>query len=207
MDYEKLANGDAVERTMKALAERGYIPLRVATGAEALERIKALIPQGASLMNGSSVTLEQIGFIDVLKERKHGWNNLKDAMLEEKDPARKAAMRKQATVCDWYLGSAHGIAETGEIVIASNTGSQMPPLVFNASNLILVVSTKKIMPTLDGALARLKDHVYPKEDQHMKDQGVADGSFISKILILNREPVHLGGRKFHVIFVDENLGF
>lgn len=205
-NYDALASAEAVARTMKALAERGHLPELVGTRTEALARIKDLIPPGASVMNGSSRTLEEIGFIDLLKQGGHGWNNLHGAILAEKDPAKQAVLRKQAVLSDFYLGSAHAIAETGEIVVASNSGSQLPHLVFTSPNLILVVSTKKIMPDLNTALSRLREHVYPLEDARMKSVGVAAGSFISKLLIIYKEQVFMG-RKSRVIFVNEDLGF
>lgn len=205
MTYDNLASSESVERAMKALAERGMLPELVQTGADALARIKALIPQGASVMNGSSRTLEQIGYIDVLKAGGHGWHNIKEAILAEKDPAKQSVLRRQSVLSDFYLGSAHAVAETGEIVIASNSGSQMPHLVFTSPNLILVVSTQKIMPTLDAAIARLREHVYPQEDARMKELGMG-GSFISKMLVIAKEPAFMK-RKFHVIFVNEKLGF
>lgn len=205
MTYDTLASSEAIERAMKALTERGMLPELVATGADALARIKALIPAGASVMNGSSRTLEQIGYIDVLKADGHGWHNIKEAILSENDPVKQSVLRRQSVLSDYYLGSAHAISETGEIVIASNSGSQMPHLVYTSPNLILVVSTQKVMPTLDAALARLREHVYPQEDARMKEAGMG-GSFISKLLIINREPSFMG-RKVHVLFVNEKLGF
>ncbi len=206
MNYETLSSREDLERAMKALAAQGFLPESAASGAEALARIKALIPAGASVMNGSSRTLEQIGFVDLLAKGGHGWNNLHDAILAEKDPAKKSALRKQGVLSDFYLGSAHAVAATGEIVIASNSGSQLPHLAFTSPNVILAVSTKKIAPTLDAALSRLRDHVLPLEDARMKAAGVAAGSYISKLLILSREP-SFSGRKFHVIFIAEDLGF
>jgi L-lactate utilization protein LutB len=206
MEYNVLAPQDIVEKTMKALSERGLLPELVTDRAQALERIKQLIPARASIMNGASRTLEEIGFVQYLKDGTHGWNNLHEAILAEKDPAKQAALRKQSVLSDFYLGSAHAVSQTGEIVIASNSGSQLPHLVFTSPNIILVASTKKITPNLDTALARLKEHVFPLEDARMKSVGFAAGSFISKLLIINREPPFLG-RKFHIIFVNENLGF
>lgn len=205
MSYDTLASSDAITKTKNALAERGFLPEIVSSGEEAFSRIKALIPAGASIMNGSSRTLEQIGFIKYLKEGKHGWNNLHEAILEEKDPVKQGELRKQSVLSDFYLGSAHAIAQTGEIVIASNSGSQLPHLVFTSPNLILVVGGQKIMLTLDTAISRVKEYVYPLEDARMKEAGMG-GSFISKLLILNREQPFMG-RKFHVLLVNEKLGF
>jgi len=205
MKYDTLAPVDSVSKTMGALTDRGFLPESVASGAEALSRIKELVPARASVMNGSSRTLDEIGFVQYLKDGKHGWNNLHEAILAEKDPAKQIALRKQSVLSDFYLGSAHAVAETGEIVIASNSGSQLPHVAFTSQNIILVVGSQKITPDLDTAVARLKEHVFPLEDARMKEVGMG-GSFISKTLILSKEQPFMG-RKFHVIFVNEILGF
>ncbi|MDE2018880.1 MAG: lactate utilization protein [Patescibacteria group bacterium] len=205
MAYDATPSKITIEKTMAALAERGHLPEFAETRAEALRRIKELIPAGASIMNGASRTLEEIGFVQFLQEGNHGWNNLHAAVFAETDPAKKAALRRQAVLSDFYLGSAHAIAETGEIVVASNSGSQLPHLVYTSPNLILVVGAQKITPDLDSALARLREHVFPLEDARMKSTG-APGSFISKLLVIYREPP-FGGRKSHIIFVNEKLGF
>ncbi len=205
MTYDTIASKDAVEKTMQMLSERGYLPEYVETGAEALARIKALIPAGASVMNGSSRTLDEIGFIGYLKTGEHGWSNLHAAILAEQDPGAQAALRKQSVLSDFYLGSVHAVSETGELVIASNTGSQLPHIAFTSPNIVFVVGAQKLAPTLDAALSRLREHVFPLEDARMKEAGMG-GSFISKILILNREPSFMG-RKVHIIFVNEKLGF
>jgi len=144
MDYNRLAPKEIIEKTVKALNSKNIEVTIVDNGNEALEKIKEFIPQGLSVMNGSSVTLEQIGFIDYLKSGEHGWNNLHKNILNEKDKAKQTILRKQSVISDYYLGSVHALAETGEFVIASNTGSQLPHIVFTSPNLIFVVSTKKL---------------------------------------------------------------
>lgn len=205
MKCDTLTTNDSVQKTMTALTKLGYLPEFVASGVQALSRIKELIPAKASVMDGSSRTLEEIGFVQYLKDGKHGWNNLHETVLAEKDPVKQSILRKQSVLSDFYLGSAHAIAETGEIVIASNSGSQLPHLVFTSQNIILIVGTQKITPTLDTALTRLSEYVFPLEDARMKEAGMG-GSFISKLLILKKEQPFLR-RKFHIIFVDEKLGF
>ena len=205
MKYDTLAPVDSINKTIEALTERGFLPESVTSGSEALSKIKELIPAGVSVMNGSSRTLDEIGFVQYLKDGKHGWNNLHEAILAEKDPAKQMALRKQSVLSDFYLGSAHAIAETGEIVIASNSGSQLPHIAFTSPNIILVVGAQKITPDADTAISRLKEYVFPLEDARMKEAGMG-GSFISKTLIINKEQPFMG-RKFHVIFVNEILGF
>ncbi|MDE1924726.1 MAG: lactate utilization protein [Patescibacteria group bacterium] len=205
MTYDTLAVADTVEKTATALKERNFLPIIVATKAEALAKIKELTPAGASVMNGSSRTLEEIGFIDYLKSGQHGWNNLHAAVFAEKDPAKQAALRKQSVISDFYLGSVHAVAQTGELFIASASGSQLPHLAYTSPNIILVVGGQKIAPTFEDAFARVRDYVYPLEDARMKSAGAA-GSVFAKVLILEREPTFMG-RKVHIIFVNEKLGF
>ncbi len=205
MDYETLAGRETIEKTAAALRERNVEALIVDTKEQALEKIKELIPEGASVMNGSSVTLEQIGFVEYLKTGKHGWDNLHEEILAEKDLAKQALLRKQSVLSDYYLGSVHAVAQTGEFVIASNSGSQLPHIVFTSPNLIFVVGTQKLMPDLGTALLRVRGYVLPLEDKRMKEAGMK-GSAISKLLIFNREPAFMG-RTVHIIFVNEKLGF
>src|SRR5689334_25065934 len=105
MDYNALASEDAVARTAEGLRARNIEPIVVEDGAAALEEIKKLIPKGASVMNGSSRTLDEIGFIGYLKAGAHGWKNLHADILAEKDPVKQALLRRQALISDWYLGS------------------------------------------------------------------------------------------------------
>jgi len=205
MDYTALASKEIIDRTVLALTARHVEAVVVKNGAEALEKIKSFIPQGASVMNGASVTLEQIGFVDYLKSGAHGWNNLHEGIVAEKDPAKQSALRKQAVLSDYYLGSVQALAETGEFIIASNTGSQLSHIVFTSPNLIFVVSTKKIVPTFAEAMKRLDDYIIPLEGKHMMEKyGV--GTAANKIVVFKGENPKLG-RSVRMILVEESLGF
>lgn len=205
MAYDILASEEVIQATAEALRAKGIEVFVAETGTEALEKIKTLIPQGVSVMNGASRTLEQIGFVEYLKSGAHGWNNLHEAILAEKDPARQAVLRKQAVLSDYYLGSVHALVENGEFLIASSTGSQLPHIVFTSPNLIFVVSTKKIVPTLADALKRLEEYVIPLENENMK-QKYGVGTALNKLVIFKGENPHLK-RTVRMILVKESLGF
>jgi L-lactate utilization protein LutC len=205
MDFKTLASQEVIEKTLKALNEHSFSAVSLNTKEEALAMIKEMIPAGASLMNGASETLREIGFVDFLKSGEHKWNNLHEAVLKETDSAKQAKLRKESVLSDFYLGSAHAISETGEIVIASNSGSQLPHLAFTSPNIILVVGAQKITPNLESALRRVDEYVVPLEDKRM--MGVYGfGTNHTKTLILHKENSAMG-RKVHVIIVNESLGF
>ncbi len=205
MQYNQLASNESIQTTIGELAKHNIEAVVVDTKTGALEKIKELIPSGVSVMNGSSTTLIEIGFVDYLKSGKHGWNNLHEAILAESDPAKQGKLRKESALSDYYLGSVHALSETGEFVVASNTGSQLPHIVFTSQNLLFVVGAQKIVPTLSEALKRLEEYVVPLENERsLKAYGAPTA--LNKIVIFKGESPMIG-RKVKMIIVKESLGF
>ena len=205
MQYNQLASNESIQTTIGELAKHNIEAVVVDTKKGALEKIKELIPSGVSVMNGSSTTLIEIGFVDYLKEGKHGWNNLHESILAESDPAKQGKLRKESALSDYYLGSVHALSETGEFVVASNTGSQLPHIVFTSQNLLFVVGAQKIVPTLSEALKRLEEYVVPLENERsLKAYGAPTA--LNKIVIFKGESPMIG-RKVKMIIVKESLGF
>jgi len=205
MAYDTLATKEVIDETIKNLAGNNVEGIFVETSKEALEKIKELIPAGASVMNGSSVTLEQIGFVDYLKGETHAWNNLHKGIIDEKDTEKQMVLRKHAVLSDYYLGSVHALSQTGEFIVASNSGSQLPHIVYTSPNLIFVVGAQKLVPNLEEGMKRLTEHVIPKEDVRMMEKFNIH-TYPSKILIFKREAAFLQ-RKVRMIIVNEKLGF
>lgn len=194
-----------IEKTIEQLKKHNVEAEVVATGKEALERIKQLIPAGASVMNGASVTLKQIGYIELLKSAEHPWRNLHAGIAAEKDPDKVRQLRKQALIADYYLGSVHALTEEGEFLVASNTGSQLPHIAYSSPNVILVVGEQKLVPNMTEAFRRLDQVVVPLEDKRMREEyGV--GTHVSKILLFKYENP-AAKRQVRVIIVREKLGF
>lgn len=205
MNYDTLATAESVQKAIMALTEHGFVARSVSSKAEALQAILTMIPPEATVMTGSSRTLEEIGFIDHLKAGQHGWKNLKEAIVGESDPSKQDELRKQSVHAEYFLVSAHAVTEQGQLIQASNSGSQLPSVAFTSKNVIFVVGAQKIVPTLEEGMKRIREYVLPLEDERMKQTG-GSGSQISKILILEREPAFMH-RTVTILFVNEKLGF
>jgi hypothetical protein len=206
MDYDTLPAQERVQRTLDSVNANGIRAELVETKEAALERVRAIIPDGAVVMTGSSVTLQQIGFEEILISGDHPWRNFKADLLAEKDPVKQSAMRREGTLAEYFLGSVNALAETGELVFASGSGSQLPAYAYTSRNVIWVVGAQKISPTLDEALRRVHDYVLPLEDQRQKSLGNKAGSRINRILIIQGEPAYLR-RNLTLILVNQILGF
>lgn len=203
--YTALAAPETVHKVKLALEAKGYSVSVVADRAAALRDITSRIPKGASVNNGSSVTLEQIGYQEYLKSGKHGWIDFHARIISENDAEKRRELRKQSSYADFYLGSVHALVEDGDFIIASNTGSQLPSAAYTSPNLIFVVGAQKIVPTLAEGLKRLTEYVVPLEDKHMRDL-YGMGTHVNKILIFKGE-ASVNKRSVHCILVNEVIGF
>ena len=90
----------------------------------ALAKIQELVPEGSEVFVNTSETLDTIGYTAYM----HGndkYVNLHDRMMAQPDPAAQREFRRKTTTADYFVGSVQAIAETGEIVIASSSGSQI----------------------------------------------------------------------------------
>lgn len=204
MKFDVLASKESIEKAMEAVKARGINPEFVNTKDDAFKRLIKLIPAGVEVMTGSSTTLKEIGFVDYLKSGKHRWKNLKDVILAEKNEAKQTQLRRKSVMAEYFLGSVHAIAETGEMVVASASGSQLPAYVFTSNNVVWVAGAQKIVPTLNDAIKRVREYTLPLEDARMKKEG-GWGSTIGKLLIFEREINP--DRKLTLILVNEKLGF
>jgi L-lactate utilization protein LutC len=207
MDYTTLPPDESIERVRQALTARGVEVEILENKAAALERLRVLIPADASITTAGSLTLQQIGFEALLISGMHPWHNLKGEMLAEKDPAKQAELRRQLLLADYIVGSVHAIAESGEVVVVSQTGSQLAPYIMSSRNVIWVAGTQKIVPTLEDAMRRARDYcAHMVEERALKENGRKGGGKIGKTLIFENEMPYLH-RQVHLLLVKEVLGF
>ncbi len=172
----------------------------VDNGDQAKAELWKLLPEGAEVFTNSSRTLDTLGIPEIVNER-YDSVRAKLAKMDQKTPNRE--MIKMGAVPQYILGSVHAVTEEGEIVVASNTGSQLAPYAASAEHVIWLVGTQKIVPNLDEGLKRVRQYTYPLEDERAL-QAYGMHSFISKLLIVYREV--MPGRT-SMILIKENLGF
>lgn len=204
MNYKTTPQEDVINKTVDAIKSRGITVILADTKEDALEKVKELIPEGKSIMNGSSRTLEEIGLIEYLKDNSNIWNNLHVPAMMEKDQMKQTQLMKEAQLAEYFLGSVNAIAETGELVAADASGSRIGAYPFAAGNVLLVAGVNKIVPTLNEAITRIREYVLPLESERVKKEMGMPGSMIGKMLIFEREMFE--GRTT-LVLVKEKLGY
>ena len=203
MEWDKLANENDINKTVESVKSRGINVILVDNKEEALEEIKKLIPKGSEVMNGSSTTLNEIGFMDYLKSGEHGWKNLHEEALKEKDMGKQMDFRRKAVCAEYFLGSLNAISKNGELIACDNSGSRVGAYLFAAKNLILVAGVQKITNSLEEGIKRIREHVLALEDARAR-KAYGFPSNTSKWIIIEKE---IFTNRTTLILVKEKLGF
>ena len=203
-----------IEKLRAALAGRGIELVHVADRAEARKQVLQRIPQGASVMNGGSHTVEDIGVLEALRD---GYQWLRPAIAATNDREERTRKRRQAVTADWLIGGVNAITMSGEIVNVDGSGNRLAGYAFGAGKVILVAGVNKVVPDLAAALDRIRNTAAVQECRKLGKQtpcavtGQCDNDACrgpdrqcGKILIIENEKI--AGR-ITVVLVDEPLGF
>ena len=200
--FAEPATAPRLERAAAALAAHGFTVEILNDAAAARVRIKDLIPAGASVFTGASETLRLAGIeedinaggrYDAIRARGQAMNRA----------TQLAEIWRLMSTPDVVMGSVHAVTETGPLVIASASGSQLPGYAGGSLRAIWVVGAQKVVPDLSTALRRVEEHCLPLEsDRAMNVYGKP--SAINRLLILNAEPQP--GRGI-VLLLREAIGY
>jgi hypothetical protein len=175
---------DRLERAASALTANGF-SAEVLDAAAVRSRVKELIPVGASVFTGASETLRLTG-IDEDINTSGRYQAIKPRLLAMDRVAEADHFRRLLASPDVIIGSVAALTETGSLVIASGSGSQLPGYAGGAARAIWIVGAQKVVPDLSTALRRVEEHALPLESARTQEV-YGWPSAINRLLILNRE--------------------
>ncbi len=193
---------ERLERVAAALTAKNFAVEILDDAAAARTRIKDLIPEGASVFTGASETLRLSGIEEDINDSGR-YESIRRRGLTMDRATQMDEIRRVLASPDVIVGSVAAVTETGSLVVASASGSQLTGYAGGSARAIWVVGAQKVVPDLSTALRRIEDHCLPLEnDRAMKVYGRP--SAINRVLILNAEP-HPG--RGTVLMLREAIGF
>lgn len=206
-NYENLGNS-----VCKALNARGFKARYAATAAGAREAVMELVPAGATVGVGGSVTVRETEVLEPLEAKgckvAHHWK-----------PGLSAEDKKQVLMdeltADWYLTSANAITKDGVIVNIDGTGNRVAVMSWAPGRIIYIVGINKIAADVESAVQRARNIASPPnarrtgaETPCAKLGYCVDCNSPQRICniftIIPRSPL---GRECHVIIVGESMGY
>jgi L-lactate utilization protein LutC len=199
--FTALPDDQTLATTVVALEEHGFSVGVVADADAAREAVLALIPEGASVMTNTSVTLQETGIADAINEGGR-YDSARNKMSRLDYATQLQEMKAIGGQPDYALGSVHAVTHDGTLVIASASGSQLASYAWGATNVIFVVGAQKLVPALEAAHERIVEHSLKLEDARAY-AAYGQHSFIGKVLEIRQE---LPGR-IHVVLIRQSVGF
>ncbi|XRQ06483.1 LUD domain-containing protein [Actinomadura welshii] len=196
------APAERLERAAAALSAHGFTVEILDDAADARARIEDLIPEGAGVLTGASETLRLSGIEGDINAGGR-YRAVRPRVLAMDRATQADDIRRLAAAPDVIVGSVHAITETGSLVVASGSGSQLPGYAGGAARAIWIAGAQKVVPDLGTALRRVEDHCLPLETARTrKVHGWP--SAVNRLLILNAEPQPGRGT---VLLLREAIGF
>ncbi|MER5204969.1 LUD domain-containing protein [Streptomyces sp. NPDC002825] len=184
--FSDRATDERLERVAGALRDNGFAVEILDDAAEARTRVKELIPEGSSVLTGASETLRLSG-IDEDLNASGQYDAVRPRILSIDRATGADEIRRLAACPDYVVNSVAAVTETGALVLASGSGSQLPANAGGAAHAVWIVGAQKVVPDLGAALRRIEEHVLPLENARCQEVYGMD-SAVNRLLVLNAEP-------------------
>ncbi len=165
--YRELAT-----RVVTNLQKRNINAQYVSSREEALSVVLGMIPEGATVARGDSLTLEQVGVMAAL--RKLNRNKITDpfkrdaegfyvAETEDRRLQREEhrTQQREAFTSDVFLTGTNAVTLDGKLVNIDGGGNRVAAMIFGPKKVIVVVGVNKIVKDADEALERIHEVAAP----------------------------------------------
>ena len=193
---------------MEALSQRGFIVHHAETASQAKALLLSLVPQGASVGIGGSMTLKEMDIESALAAQGH------EVFWHWTAPADQ---RAQVTVSAQHADVSNAVPKQGHIVNIDGNGNRVAGMFYGPQKVILVIGEQKLVDGgLNTAIARIKRHACPPNAKRLgldtpcahtgvcNENQCGDGCMCRVTTVLDR-PTR--GREITVILVEEAIGY
>lgn len=202
---------DLMQTTADALQRNGFEVYTVSTAAEARNLMLSLIPDGASIGAGGSMTIRELGVVEALQSAGHAiawhWLPCED----------RAAVLRDAAQADFYLTSSNAVTSDGQLVNIDGNGNRVAAMIHGPKNVIAAVGINKLVDGgVNTAIARIKQYASPPNVRRLGidtpcartgrcDMNACGDMTLCSVTAAIRRPAK--GRRFIVILINQAMGY
>lgn len=190
---------------VKNLQSRQFDAYYCQTKEQALAKALELIPRGASVGWGGSVSAKEIGLMDAVRNGDY-------RPIDREDPRQRMM---ESLTADVFLTGANGLSLDGQMVTIDGTGNRLAAICYGPETVLVIAGMNKVEADLDAAMTRARTVAAPMNKQRFPMQTPcevtgacadckSEGCICNQILI-TRHCRPAGRIKF--ILVGEDLGF
>ena len=151
--------------TVKNLQKRNINARYFARRQEAQDAVLEMIPPGAVVARGDSITVDQVGIIPELIKRQQ--NAVLDPFQWDADgyyvdsAEDRQQMQRQAFFADVFLSGTNAVTMDGKLVNVDGLGNRVAAMIYGPAKVILVIGVNKIVKDVDEAMERISQVAAP----------------------------------------------
>lgn len=150
--YQKQAN-----TIIKNLDRRGMQGFYCENKEQAVEKALEIMKADTSVAFGGSVTLGEMGLIDVLKEKGY---EIIDRTLA-KTPEERKEIYGKSVMADYFLMSTNAITLDGQLVNIDGNGNRVACLITGPEHVIVFTGMNKVVTSLEEGINRVHNIAAP----------------------------------------------
>lgn len=156
-DSIKARNRLLASKVIKNLQNRKFEAYYCDNAIEAVEKALSLIPEQSSVSWGGSVTLEEIGLLNRVRQGSYTVTDRDTAQTMEE----RYDLMRQSLLCDTYLTSFNAVSEDGILVNIDSVGNRVAAITFGPRSVVAVVGMNKVSKTAEDAVIRARTYAAP----------------------------------------------
>ena len=145
-----------VSDTLRALGERGFNTHYFESASSMRDFVLEMVPSTASVGFGGSVTTEELGLYDALRERgcavHFHWKEPRENRTAVFEAARKA---------DVYIMSSNAVSADGALLNIDGNGNRVGSLIDGPKTVFILLGVNKLTKTRTEAFKRVKTVACP----------------------------------------------
>jgi acyl-CoA hydrolase len=198
--FDVLPDEPTITATVSALESHGFTVEVVDDLAAARKAVLARIPHGARVWRNTSITVDEAGISAEIDSPNGPYESVRLQMSAQNFASRQ--MKELAAAPDYALGSVHAITADGELLIGSASGSQFATVAWGADHVVLVAGLQKVVPDLETARRRVREHSLPLENLRAQEAYGQDSRLNKTLEIYGEMP----GR-IHLVLIRQVIGY
>ncbi len=156
--FQQWYHEQQAERTIKALKKNNFEAAYFANSSAALTELWRMIPEGATVGVGGSLTLSQVDLGNELAKRAVRFLNPFARGLSAEEGEK---IRREIFSADIFISSSNAVTEDGKLFNIDATGNRVGPMIFGPKKVILICGVNKIVKDLAEAQKKVQEWTAP----------------------------------------------
>lgn len=153
-----------IEKTIKNLKRHNMSGYYLEHKDSLLSLLKELITPGSTVGCGDSVTLEETGVFDYIRQGNYHFLDKFTPGLS-KDEKRRIYLQNFAA--DTFLTGVNAITTDGRLFNIDGNGSRVAPMLYGPNQVIVIAGINKLTDTLEDAITRARQTAAPLDARRL----------------------------------------